>query len=73
MKLIFKLIEVENKRSLDIGTDSEFIYLIQHAALLGLKDAGLITEMEHRNTEQIIIRQYRTYTNKLPIEKNEID
>lgn len=59
MKLFFTLIGVENNHPVVRSTDCSFFLLIQRAALLGLKDAGRLTEMQHRHAEEALLQQYR--------------
>lgn len=59
MKMYFKLIGIENNHPVKKSTDCSFLLLIQRAALLGLKDAGQITQMQHRQAEEALLRQYR--------------
>lgn len=59
MKTVFKLMEVENAHSITKLSDSDFLFLLQHSALLGLKETGAINEMQYRQAEEMLRRQRR--------------
>lgn len=59
MKMHFNPIGIENCHLITKETDSCFLFLIQRAVLLGLKEAGLITLMQHRQAEEMLLLQYR--------------
>lgn len=37
----------------------DFDFLVQHGAILGLKDAGLLTESQYRLAEKLLYKEYR--------------
>ena len=57
--MTFRPIGVKNDRPVIKKTDGEFLYLIQHAALLGLKDAVYLTQMQYRQAEEKLRQQHR--------------
>ena len=57
MKLYFQPLM---KEKTSIVTDSHFLFLMQHATLLGLKDAGLITQIQYREAEKVLLQQYKS-------------
>lgn len=59
MKMNFYPLGVENLHPITYASDSSFMLLIQRAALLGLKDAGLLNEMQLRHTDDLLLKQYR--------------
>lgn len=59
MKMHFKLIEVKNDHTITRSTDCTFLLLMQRAALLGLKSVGSLNEMQHRQAEEMLLKQYR--------------
>lgn len=59
MKTFFRLIEVQNEHAIAKSSDANFLFLIQHAALLGLKDVGCLNEMQFRQAEEMLLQQYR--------------
>lgn len=64
MKMFFKPIGVENDHPIKKTTDSNFFLLIQQAALLGLKDEGDLTEMQHRHAEENLLQQFSKHAQK---------
>lgn len=65
MKTTFDWIETQNDHRITSSTDSEFILLIQHAALLGLKDSGSLNEMQFRQAEERLMQKHREYIKSL--------
>lgn len=65
MKTTFDWIETQNDHRITSSTDSEFILLIQHAALLGLKDSGSLNEMQFRRAEERLMQKHREYIKSL--------
>lgn len=61
MKMCFKLIGIEKRHPVTKANDSSFLLLIQRAALLGLKDTGYLTEMQHRQADEALLRLYKTH------------
>lgn len=59
MKTVYKFIDTENDHLITKASDTDFFLLIQRAALLGLKDSGFLMEMEYRQAEESLLRQYR--------------
>ena len=58
MNTIFRLIGLENDHPVTKASDRNFLVLIQRAVLLALKDAGTLNEMQHRQAEEELLRQY---------------
>lgn len=65
MKTTFDWIKTQNDHRITSSTDSEFILLIQHAALLGLKDSGSLNEMQFRRAEERLMQKHREYIKSL--------
>lgn len=59
MKMNFYPLGTENVHPISNATDSSFVLLLQQAALLGLKDAGQLNEMQHRQAEKSLLGQYK--------------
>lgn len=59
MKMFFRLIGVETDQSVTNTTDCDFLFLIQRAALLALKDTEKLTETQQRQAEEALLLQYR--------------
>lgn len=59
MKTVFRLIEIESSHPVTTQTDSEFLFLLQRAILLGLKEEGALNETQHRLAEESLLKQYR--------------
>lgn len=58
MKTYYELITVENGYSELNAKDGCFLYLIQHAALLSLKEMGYINEIQCRQIDAELYEQY---------------
>ncbi len=50
---------VENDRRITEEQDAEFLYLLQNAILLALKEAGRLNEMQYRYAEEKLKTQRR--------------
>lgn len=59
MKTDAVLKQIHNEHPIRKSTDAEFLFLIQRAALLGLKDAGILNEVQHRHAEEMLTQQHR--------------
>lgn len=59
MKVTFSFIGKEKGNLNQESERSTIEFLIQHGALLGLKDAGLLTESQHRLAENLLCKEYR--------------
>ena len=57
MTMDFTLVEVKNRHPVTVEKDSSFYLCIQRAALLALKEAGELTQMQYRQTEEALLRQ----------------
>ena len=57
----YKLIESDNQQQISKQSESDFYILIQRAVLLGLKEAGRLNEMQHRQAEATLLEQHRAY------------
>ena len=61
MRLSFRSIEIDDQHQLTKKTACNFMFLIQHAVLLGLKEAGRLNEMQHRQAEATLREHQRAY------------
>lgn len=59
MKMDFYPEETDNFHIINKQTDSGFLFLIQRAVLLGLKEKGALTGIQHRLAEEMLLQQYR--------------
>lgn len=59
MRMWFRSVGVDNDHRITMQTDRDFILLFQRALLLGLKDAGHITIMQHRQAEEVLFIKFR--------------
>ena len=50
---------VENDRRITEEQDAKFLYLLQNAVLLALKEAGRLNEMQYRYAEEKLKTQRR--------------
>lgn len=57
MRMYFRPLEFDNCHQ--IAKQTDFNFLIQCAALFGLKEAGRLNEMQHRQAEATLLEQYR--------------
>lgn len=55
MTTVFKLIGTENGQP---EINGPFLFLLQQGALLGLKDAKLLNEVQYRQAEQMLLHRY---------------
>lgn len=61
MRMYFRLFRIDNCHQISKQNEGNFIFLIQRAVLLGLKEAGRLNEMQHRHTEATLLEQHREY------------
>lgn len=61
MRMRFKFVAFHNYYQISKQTECNFIFLVQHAILLGLKEAGRLNEMQHRHAEATLLEQHREY------------
>ena len=59
MRMYFRLFQIDNCHQISKQNEGNFIFLIQRAVLLGLKEAGRLNEMQHRQAEATLLEQYR--------------
>lgn len=59
MKTMFRLVSIENQHAINASTDSDFLFLMQRAVLMGLKEAGSLSELQYRHAEESLLKQYR--------------
>lgn len=59
MRMHFRSIQIDNCHRITTQTDCNFMFLIQRAVLLGLKEAGRLNEMQHRHADSALLRQFR--------------
>lgn len=60
-----QLQRIENDRSITKETDYEFLYTLQNALLLALKEQGRLTQMQYRHAEERLQAQRRERAKKL--------
>lgn len=65
-----KLQRIENDRRITKETDYEFLYQLQNALLLALKEQGRLSQMQYRHAEERLQAQRRDRARKL-MEKGE--
>lgn len=70
LKMVFKLIGVTDNHPVIKSSDFGFLLLMQHAALLGLKDSGQLNEMQCRQAEESLLDQFRNHVKSIHIEEN---
>ena len=58
MKTNYTFTGVESPHEITIETDREFYLLLLFAMLTGLKDAGILTQMQCRRTQQLLCARY---------------
>lgn len=73
MRMYFRFAGIDDCHLLTKQTDCNFIFLAQHAVLLGLKDAELLTEMQYRQAEEALLGQYREDIKSIHYEASSID
>lgn len=61
MKMVYKLIEVTDEHPVIESRDYGFWDLMQRAALLGLKEAVQLNEIQCRQAEEILLAQFRKH------------
>lgn len=61
MRMHYRFIEVDYRHQISTQTDCNLIFLIQRAVLLGMKEAGRLSEMQHRQAEATLLEQHREY------------
>lgn len=69
-KQFAKLQRIENDRRITKETDYEFLYQLQNALLLALKEQGRLSQMQYRHAEERLQTQRRDRARKL-MEKGE--
>lgn len=69
-KQFAKLHRIENDRRITKETDYEFLYQLQNALLLALKEQGRLSQMQYRHAEERLQAQRRGRARKL-MEKGE--
>ena len=55
--MLFRFIENTNAHLITRATDCSFLFLIQRATLLALKEANHLTEMQYRQAEEVLLQQ----------------
>lgn len=63
--MVFKLIGVTDNHPVKESGDLGFLFLMQRAALLGLKDAGQLNEMQYRYAEENLHTQFRKHSRSI--------
>lgn len=61
MRMFYKAMENSDCHSISRQTDWNFIFLIQRALLMALKEKGQLNEMQYRQAEGILLKQRREY------------
>lgn len=64
-KRFAQLQRIENDRPITKETDYEFLYTLQNALLLALKEQGRLTQMQYRHAEERLQAQRRERAKKL--------
>lgn len=57
MKMYFKPMEIINDHKISHAADLDFLFLLQQAALMGLRENGILNEMQFREAEGLLYRQ----------------
>ena len=65
VKRYAQLQRIENDRPITKETDYEFLYTLQNALLLALKEQGRLTQMQYRHAEERLQAQRRERAKKL--------
>lgn len=63
-KRFAQLQRIENDRPITKETDYEFLYTLQNALLLALKEQGRLTQMQYRHAEERLQAQRRERAKK---------
>lgn len=71
-KRFAQLQRIENDRPIKKETDYEFLYTLQNALLLALKEQGRLTQMQYRHAEERLQAQRRERAKKL-MEKGAVE
>lgn len=71
-KRFAQLQRIENDRPITKETDYEFLYTLQNALLLALKEQGRLTQMQYRHAEERLQAQRRERAKKL-MEKGAVE
>lgn len=58
MKISFRFIGIHSDDSAPNHSIDSFSFHFQRAILLGLKETGVLTQMQHRNAEAALCQQY---------------
>ena len=58
-KRFAELFQIENNQKITKDTDSEFLYHLQQALLLALREQGRLSPMQHRNAEERLKKERR--------------
>ena len=61
MRMSYRSIGISKCNLIKRRTDCNFFLLFQRAVLLGLKEAGGLNEMQHRQAEATLHEQHREY------------
>lgn len=72
VKRYAQLQRIENDRPITKETDYEFLYTLQNALLLALKEQGRLTQMQYRHAEERLQAQRRERAKKL-MEKGAVE
>lgn len=64
-KRLAQLQRIENDRPITKEADYEFLYTLQNALLLALKEQGRLTQMQYRHAEERLQAQRRERAKKL--------
>ena len=58
-KKFAKLLRIDNDRQISAETDYEFLYQLQSALLLALRERGRLSHMQHRQAQEKLNQQRR--------------
>ena len=64
-KKFAKLQEIEHDRNITEEADYEFLYQLQNALLLALREQGSLNAMQHRHAEEKLNQQRRERARKM--------
>ena len=73
MKTYFGLENIEDNHHITSVSDSDFWFMLQHALLLGIKDSGMLSEMQFRLSVEALQRQHREAIRKICSKEQEND
>lgn len=59
MKKQAKLERIEHNKTITRESNYEFLFQLQHALLLALREQGLLSPMQHRHAEEKLKKQRR--------------